>query len=249
MKLLTDERLKHRLVGLAVIISLAAIFAPAIMKKSSQRFSETTSMSIKLPPKPVLAKVTIPEEKSMFETVKVKQIEIPAINEEPQPLSTIAKAEPLSTINVRHAVPAPEQTAAAKIKSVKPKSLLIKAPSMGSSRLVKLPARKPTVLTKNVPMLKKQVAVHKPVLTTKVIKSGYAVQLATFSQQKNALALLAKLKTKGYQGRFNTIAGKNGTLYKVVVGNVEEKTQAQKLQQQLVSSMQMQGFIVTSEVG
>lgn len=32
MTLVIDERIKHRLIGLAVIISLGAIFAPAIMK-------------------------------------------------------------------------------------------------------------------------------------------------------------------------------------------------------------------------
>ena len=52
MKLITDERVKHRLVGLAVILSIAAIFAPAIMKKSSQRFDENVSMSLELPARP-----------------------------------------------------------------------------------------------------------------------------------------------------------------------------------------------------
>ena len=34
MKLVLDERIKHRLVGIAVILSIGIIFTPALFKKS-----------------------------------------------------------------------------------------------------------------------------------------------------------------------------------------------------------------------
>ena len=36
MKLVIDEKVKHRLVGLAVILSMGIIIAPAVLKKSQQ---------------------------------------------------------------------------------------------------------------------------------------------------------------------------------------------------------------------
>ena len=37
MKFVMDERIKHRLTGLVVILSIAAIFLPEQVKKSNQR--------------------------------------------------------------------------------------------------------------------------------------------------------------------------------------------------------------------
>ena len=70
MKLVMDEKLKHRLIGLAVIISLGAIFAPAMMKKSSQRLESNFSVNVKLPPKPLAPDVVMTDEKEMFKTIK-----------------------------------------------------------------------------------------------------------------------------------------------------------------------------------
>lgn len=41
MKLIMDEKVKHRLIGLAVIISLGAIFAPALIKNQAKALKVT----------------------------------------------------------------------------------------------------------------------------------------------------------------------------------------------------------------
>ena len=79
MKLVMDEKLKHRLIGLAVIISLGAIFAPAIMKKSSQNLESNYSVNIKLPPKPLVPDVVSSNEKEVFQTIKVAKVKIPSV--------------------------------------------------------------------------------------------------------------------------------------------------------------------------
>lgn len=78
MKLVIDEKLKHRLVGVAVVLSLGAIFLPAMMKKSSQRLENHFSVKVQLPPKPTTPNVAITNEKEMFETIKVAKVEIPS---------------------------------------------------------------------------------------------------------------------------------------------------------------------------
>ncbi|KTC98079.1 SPOR domain-containing protein [Legionella erythra] len=258
MKFIMDERVKHRLVGIAVILSVVAIFMPAIMKKSSQRFDDNVSMSVKLPPKPALPKVSMPDEKEMFKTVKVAHVDIPPIDEEAKPESTLAKAEPLSQMNKGPAIIAEEESTknapAIAIANAKPEiAKAVKAQTQpariaqAKKRVMAKPVSKPAALQIAV---KKAEPVAKRTLTTAnaATRYGYAVQLATFSQQRNAMALIARLKSKGYQARFNKVVDNKGTVYKVIVGNLKERQQAQKLQQQLASAIQLNGFIVTTKV-
>lgn len=254
MKLITDERVKHRLVGLAVIFSIAAIFAPAIMKKSSRRLEDNVSMSVKLPPKPALPKVVEPDEKTLFKAVKVAHVDIP-VEEETQPVSTIAKAEPLGQLSENRQ---PKQASAHDLKPVEKtpvKPVLVAAMTKATKQnnRAPTPVKRPKPAIKQVAMIKKTAAINTRVVATRkpsfpVSRSNYAVQLATFSQQKNALALIARLKQKGYYGRLNKVAGAKGTVYKVIVGNSAERQKAQLLQKRLASAVQIQGFIVTTGV-
>jgi len=92
MKIEMSERLKHRLTGLVVVISIAIIFLPAMMKKSNRRFEETVHVAVTLPHKPQVASVTVPGKKALFETVKVAHVEIPPFPKAPE---KIASAEPI----------------------------------------------------------------------------------------------------------------------------------------------------------
>ncbi|MDX2347116.1 MAG: SPOR domain-containing protein [Legionella sp.] len=87
MNLAIDERTKHRLTGLVVIIAVAIIFVPAMLKKSNQHLEENIHVSVQLPPKPTLPKVAIAEEKAVFETVKVAKVALP------KPIEAIPESE------------------------------------------------------------------------------------------------------------------------------------------------------------
>lgn len=75
MKLVIDERMKHRLTGLLVIISVVAIFLPAMMKNSGHRFNESLRIASAVPKKPEQPKVNIPSEKALFKTVTVATVD------------------------------------------------------------------------------------------------------------------------------------------------------------------------------
>ena len=76
MKLVMDEKLKHRLVGISVVLSLGAIFLPAMMKKSSQRLENSLSVNVQLPPKPIAPNVAVTDEEQMFKTIKIAKVNI-----------------------------------------------------------------------------------------------------------------------------------------------------------------------------
>ena len=94
MKFRLEERVKHRLVGLVVILSLMTVLLPAIMKKSNHQLDENMNLSVRLPAKPISPKVEIPEEKALFETVKIAEVDL-TVRSEIAKLPQTVKAEPL----------------------------------------------------------------------------------------------------------------------------------------------------------
>ncbi len=266
MKLMMDERVKHRLIGLAVILSIGAIFAPAIMKKSSQRIDGNISVSVKLPAKPVQPSIVMTEKKAMFESVKVAHVELPNVNSKQLPLPSLAKEESLHKTNkqtelagerlaladMETKTDSPTPTIQPDLKQVKSKVAVVHKVAKGIKFSAPAPKNSKEV-AKNLKVIKplaknsvKPLANNIPVNRT---KKGYAIQLATFSQQQNADNLIKKLKMKGYSATFSKIKTNDGFVYKVMVGQVNKKEQAQALQAQLASAMQIKGFIVaTGEV-
>lgn len=222
MKFVIDERLKHRLTGVIVILSIAAIFLPAVMKKSNQRFEENVSFSVRLPEKPIPPDVEVTKEKDVFQTVKVARVEIPAAVETKS--IQIAKAQPLSSM--KSTVPAAPSLALKKEILVKEK------PKVKVAALIS-PALKAAAAPKK--LAKAAVAAAK--------KEIYAVQLASFTQRDNALSLVARLRSKGYVATLNKSTGKQG-YYKVIVGQLSQRHEAVHLQKQLASSMQLNGFVI-----
>ncbi|KTD36372.1 Sporulation domain-containing protein [Legionella nautarum] len=295
MKLVIDERVKHRLIGLAVILSIAAIFAPAIMKKSNQRIDGNMSVSVELPPKPLQPDVAMTEKNAMFEKVKVAHVELPEVAEE-QPAPALAKAEPLSQmkdVNYRTVEPVNQNF------SLDQESLNVDSENFAREDLpavVEKTAATPTVKTTNVAVVHKiakaetfplkikpkakivaknsnkpdkpvvksvakpKISVAKPKPITKPVikktaknavpvKGKYAVQLATFTRLRNADSLISKLRGKGYKASYNKVKTSEGIVYKVVVGQVQKREQAQLLQKKLASAVQIRGFIVTTGQG
>lgn len=255
MKLVMDEKLKHRLIGLAVVLSLGAIFAPAIMKKSSQNPGTNYSVTIKLPPKPLAPEVVSTKEAELFKTIKVSKVKIPSVTE-PKQLTELVKAEPIhnGSPTIQN-----KDSSLAKIGSPDAETPVrvalnqeAQSKAKQSIKLAAIQKAKPVVtagLKQSVPSSKMgsaQLAMNKPGQASK--KDIYAVQLASFIQLSNAQALVNKLHSKGYKANFIKTKGKKGALYKVYVGHSPSKVEVVKLKSQLASAMQLNGFVVNTGV-
>jgi DedD protein len=228
MKLIKDEKLKHRLIGLAVIISLATIFAPALMRKSSQRLEHNLNVKVQLPPKPVAPDVVMKGEKDVFKTIKIAKVEVSTASTESQLLETTKAHD----IQVERDKGHDSQLAQIELKpKVAPVQVALGNPS------------KP-ILTKAQP--KVAVIKPKPVIPT-AKKALYSVQLASFAQLSNAQSLVNRLKNKGYKANFVRISGRHGPVYKVYVGQADRQ-KAHQLKMQLASTMQLNGFVVSTGV-
>ncbi|MGQ3891131.1 SPOR domain-containing protein [Legionella sp. CNM-4043-24] len=245
MKLVMDERLKHRLVGLAVVISLGAIFAPAILKQSNQRFDDKRALSVKLPSRPEAPKVVSKNEAALFKRMTVAHVELPSVKDEPKPTTSLARAEPLSQMDdelkpmLAETVkePAVVSLSVAEKKEepvLEPKRAVIAPVIVKKAAVVSAVAKKAPA--RAVASVKKA-----PVNNN---KKSYAVQLGTFSQQKNAVTLVARLKSKGYRSFMVKSSTAKGTVYRVLVGQANERKEASVLQQKLARVEQVKGFVV-----
>jgi DedD protein len=253
MKLVMDEKLKHRIVGLAVIISLGAIFAPAIMKKSIQHVDGNFSVNVKLPPKPLAPDVVLTDEKEMFKTIKVAKVEIPPVSDKRQ-LTELVKAEPVKSdlINTNQKA----DTKVAGNGNAKPVHIALnEAANSTAKKIIRVAATqtvtppltvalKQKTATRIIPVPKIAQAKNKPT----VRKDIYAVQLASFAQLANAQALVSKLHSKGYKANYIRTKGRQGPVYKVYVGHSPRKIEVMKLKTQLASAMQLNGFVVNTGV-
>lgn len=230
MKIFLEERVKHRLIGVAVLLSLAAIFAPAIMKKSAQQMDKDMGMRMQLPAKPVLPDVAVAKEKEVFKSIKVAHVKLPEL-----PPATMESVE-------------------TKLVKIELPAIKDKKPALRTTTASSPPSISRTQFSDASPEKKPQHAIHqkpvekRPATSANAVANNhtvYSVQLASFAQRKNALVLVNKLKSKGYVARIDKISGKQGDQYKVVVGKSREREQALKLKNQLAQGMQLHGFVVT----
>lgn len=277
MKLVLDDKAKHRLVGIAVLLSIIVVFAPAVLKKSQQRFEETVSVSVRLPPKPSLPRVSVSQPKALFQATKVATVDIPKVNRTAAALNELAEAKRLSkpqlaSSNVialdtkREAInhtglgnqihTVAQMTTSGKtiapVAESQPVNVKQKSAQENISVIPKIdiPTRvQPRTSTQQSEPIEKSVL--KPIAqgtaTQQSVSGNYGVQLASFAKESNAIALVAKLKKQGYVvNYFRFQAPQAGSIYyKVVVGGLVGKDQAQKLQKQLAQALQLNGFVVT----
>lgn len=251
IKMVLDERVKHRIMGLVVLISVAAIFIPALIKKSNHYLDQSVNISIRLPAKPSAPKVAVINEKQLFKLVKPEIVSMPKV-EAPIVTNQIAKAEPIITKSVLPKAPIINNVPVSNIANNEP--VVKKSPMISDEN-------KATKVNQIATQSKKAAAVivasaKLPNLSSKksekniaVKKEIYAVQLGTFVQQANAKSLVIKLRSKGYIASFDKFTGsKNIEYYKVTVGELNQKNEAVNLKNKLALSMQIEGIIVKKGV-
>lgn len=76
MNLVKDERRKHQLIGVVVIIAIATLFVPAFLKNKHNGLDKELSLTVHLPPKPSRPSVVQPNEKERFKSVKVAHVDL-----------------------------------------------------------------------------------------------------------------------------------------------------------------------------
>jgi DedD protein len=76
----------------------------------------------------------------------------------------------------------------------------------------------------------------------------FAIQLASFTKEANAQALVDKLRLQGFAASKLTVKNPQGVVYQVLVGQVKQREQAIDLQKKLVDNTRLNGLIIKTKV-
>lgn len=218
MKFYLEEHIKHRIIGVVVLASIAMVFLPAVMKQSNYRFDKKMQVAVKLPDKPAVPKVEEPNVKAMFKEIKTAKVNIPKVKEDIQLKEVRATTLAHATTNNQN---------------------LNNHPRVARSEI-------PAIISKNVSntaaskSMKKSSSGQNAKASKKDI---YNVQLASFKLEKNAKILVRKLRGQGYLATYGKYTGKNGTVYAVMVPKLERED-AELVRNQLAVSMRLDGLII-----
>lgn len=231
MQWLADEKVKHRVIGLAVLLSIAIVFIPAMVKKSNQRLDKKMNFSINMPDKPKFPEVAAEKPKAMFNEVKVAHVVIKEVDSKKNVLK-VADVRSLSgeLLAMQTSLP----TIITKENTVIAKSNVLKEQQKIKQVIVSQSKPKAVVGVKQI--LTQVLAKKEKGLKSEI----FSVQLAAFLQEQNAATLVQILKQKGYKASYD----RRGKLYRVLVGTMNQREQAKNLQKDLNNKTQLSGFIV-----
>lgn len=185
-----NEKLKKRLVGAVVLVSLAIIFIPMMLDGGER--SSMPLFGSNIPEKP---------------DYQFEPLEIPL-----QPVAPIAEERPVL-------IDKPEPTPAA----------IATAPAP-AARVEEPPLTAPTPAPTKPAAQSDQVA--------------WVVQVGSFAQSDNALALRDKLRAKGFTAFVEKLGTDSGTVYRVRIGPELKRESAEEQLQRLQREMKMKGIVL-----
>jgi DedD protein len=216
------EQAKYRLTGGIILILIAVVVMPNLMRKSNQRFEENLSMHLQVPPRPASPSLNIPTAQQVFKKIKPVDVDAPKVAKREVQMN-LDKAHHLNYASYVSDIPEPVE----------------------SEHQTKIVKSQP-VIQKKAPEVKIAVVPKKPEQPKQDVENKlYAVQLASFSHVENANFLIQRLKKLGYNPQFSQLSGKSGPIYQVSVGKLSDRQKAIALQKQLAQNLQIEGLIIT----
>ncbi|WP_455374707.1 SPOR domain-containing protein [Kaarinaea lacus] len=237
--------LKQRLIGAVVLIALGVIFIPMLLTGDGKFLSD--DMESNVPPKPMYeleAPKVIPLDKRAVQSggpvvePAPQADKMDSASEENDDSTTLAKTEPVKPepSTKESAAPGESKTTDTPATVAEAQKAPEKIPDAPAADKVTKPESKPV-----------EKPVTAPVTTTaskKPVVSGWAVQLGSFSVQKNALKLRDSLRKKGYASFVEEYTSNGKTSYRVRVGPELTRDLANELKKKLKAETKLDGFVV-----
>lgn len=212
-----DQKLKQRLLGAAVIVSLVVIFVPMLFTEEIEETGEQEWQIPEVPDQYEIKLLPLPTE----------PLEIETSASEPQATSSKAEA---SAIERREAPPEEGNRVQSQPREVEVKPAVTASPEPKPET--------PRTATPAQPTTVKNQQHDKPNL------SAWVIQVGSFSRKNNALAFRDKLQTAGFKAFIEPISAQNGTMHRVRVGPELDKKRAVNKLAQLKKQFDLRGIIV-----
>lgn len=217
------QKIKERLFGIVVLLSLGIIFVPMLFPQNSKKLN-LTDMEMNIP----VANSSVQPIIEPDNIVVLNQLEKPAIN----PVLNEPDLQPVEAVEFAWEPEAVETIPEINKSEIKKQKAAIEVQSSA-----KASATKPKTLTTQI---KKRVLAQEEA----DLRTAWTVQIGTFKDGKNAVNLVNKLQKDGYPAYAKQIKNEQGIFTLVLVGPNAQKTEAAVLKQTLKSKYQLQGIII-----
>jgi len=215
-----ELRLKQRLVGAAVLATVAVLVLPILLDG---------------PPEPeqrvVVTQVPVKPQQEFRSRIR------PLDQEPPAPVAAARGAE--TEGRVSRSAPAPLALAAPPAANAEPPVAKPKPQPKPAPEPKPQPAPKP----KPKPAAEKQPAPKAPPAARQV-SGGWVIQMASFSSHENATKLRNQLRAKGHAAHVEHYDSPKGKRYRVRVGPELEKGRAETLRDRLHKEFKLRGLLV-----
>ncbi|RED06708.1 SPOR domain-containing protein [Ectopseudomonas oleovorans] len=213
--------LKQRVIGALVLLALIIIFVPMLFNRQD----DARKVAVEAPPQPAAPTVPATEVQPVQTPEAPPVVVVPDEPAKPlgkpqTPIAGTAGQAPTQNAPVSPA-PAQSQPAAPVAKAPATPAPVASAPAAPSA--TPAPAAKPDSR-----------------LGVANLPNSWSVQLASLSSRPSADALQAKLRSQGYNAYVRTADGMN----RVFVGPVIERSEADRLRDQLNKQNGVKGFVV-----
>ena len=213
--------LKQRVIGALVLLALIIIFVPMLFNRQD----DARKVAVEAPPQPAAPTVPATEVQPVQTPEAPPVVVVPDEPAKPlgkpqTPIAGTAGQAPTQNAPVTTA-PAQQQPAAPVAKAPAAPAPVASAPAVPAA--TPAPAAKPDSR-----------------LGAANLPNSWSVQLASLSSRPSADALQAKLRSQGYNAYVRTADGMN----RVFVGPVIERSEADRLRDQLNKQNGVKGFVV-----
>ncbi len=217
----SENRLKQRLVGAVVLVSLAVIFIPMLLSGRGGYERLITSSNIPPEPEPGRRVIEIPLQ------------EIPP-RPERKPVTTVVVDEYTKELpeNFKPSKTGVEETgdtvstdSAGETKSPPPRTAPPSPP----------PKERAPAAAEKAPPVKPEKDSGEP--------QAWVVQMGSFSERANAMALRDRIRGKKYPAYVEAVATPQGTIYRVRVGPERTRAKAEALQARLRKVFNLNGMV------
>ncbi|WP_305888663.1 SPOR domain-containing protein [Methylomonas subterranea] len=252
-----DQELKQRLIGAAVITALAAIFVPMLFDDPIDESGKSIN-ELKIPELPAKAQdveiMPLPEKVEDVATLaEQKKPDSPAVVYEADDEGELETSRPAARITAKDTLPTP--AAAAKFvepdveeEDVPPAAPVV--PAVKPAKPVPAPATTAATTAAEAPAKTVKppavVAPAKPATAPESAVTRLYLNAGSFSQLANAQALQDSLKKQGFAASIKEATGEKGKVYKVRVGPMLDKAQAQAVKAKL-SQINVNSFVTGDE--
>lgn len=221
-----DIKLKQRLVGALVLISLGVIFIPMILH--GPQHDDPRTIEIKIPPRPDYGFdsriVPLDEQAGPLEPPPVMTATRPPAGDIGRDKSSPRGIPQPPNIPIPHTEVKVDPN-----KRLKPEPRKVPVKPVTAKSKPKAPVARPRKVTK----------------TASTAPSAWVIQVGSFIARDNALKLRNRLRKKGFTAFVENIGSGANQVFRVRIGPELDRAKANRLQARLSKDMNLKGIVVS----